>query len=84
MAQILINGICSGSETKHSAKSGKDYTITRFVEVPSLQGFDLFGDFNLQPSQEVKQYVFEAGIEALKFPKLISVNPVSAVTPVKK
>jgi len=80
MAKIIIVGRCGGTQTKHSTKSGKDYSITRFSEVPSMDTVDLFGDFKLPASDEVKEYVFEGGIGALNFPKLISAN----VVPPKK
>lgn len=85
MAQLIVNAMCSGTETKHSSNSGKDYQITTFVEMPSMKSFQLFGDFQLPLSQEVKQYIFETGVDAsgkLSFPKLVSSLPVPA--PVKK
>ena len=82
MAKIIITGLCSGTETKHSAKSGKDYQVTSFAEIPSMKSIQLFGDFGLPLSREVKEYVFEAGVTGLEFPRLISSG--ADVPPVKK
>ena len=84
MAKIVIVGRCGGTLTKHSVKSGKDYQITRFSEVPSMDMVDLFGDFKLEPSDEVREYVFEAGIGSLNFPKLVSSVVVSPASSPKK
>jgi hypothetical protein len=87
LMQFMFNGMCSGTETKNAKKTGNPYQITTFVELPSMHSFQLFGDFQLPMSQEVKQYVFEAGIGQngnIEFPKLISVNPLAAAAPVKK
>lgn len=83
MALIVITGRTGGTQEKVSMKSGspKPYFVTRFSEVGSMDNVDLFGDFKIEPSDEVKEYRFEAGIQQLNFPKLLSV---SAVHPVKK
>jgi hypothetical protein len=79
--QFTFQGMCSGTETKKAKKTGNDYSITTFVEMPAMKSFQLFGDFQLPMSQEVKQYVFEAALSSdgkLEFPKLISASAVSA------
>jgi hypothetical protein len=65
MANITFKGICSGTSTKHSNKSGNDYKITSFVEVPSLNKFEVFGDLGLSAHEDVREYVLEAGITGL-------------------
>lgn len=83
--QIIFDGLCSGTETKHSEKSGKDYQITSFVEMPAMKSFQFFGNFELVASLEVKRYTFEASVGKngnLEFPRLVSVAPVPA--PLKK
>jgi hypothetical protein len=75
MAKIMFSGLCSGTVTRHSDKSGKDYSITSFVEYPSLQKFEVFGDLGLVAHLEVKDYVLEAGVEKLSFPKVVSAIP---------
>ncbi len=65
MATITFKGICSGTATKHSNKSGNDYKITSFVEVPSLNKFEVFGDLGLSAHEDVREYVFEAGVTGL-------------------
>ena len=80
-----FTGMCSGTETKNAKKTGNPYHITTFVEMPAMKSFQLFGDFQLPLSQEVKQYVFEASLSSdgkLEFPKLVSVLPAPAVAPV--
>lgn len=84
MAKIVIVGRCSGTEVRHSNKSGKDYSVTRWSEVPSMKSVELFGDFGLAPSDEVREYVLEAGIKELTFPALVSNNPVPAPAPAPK
>lgn len=84
MAKIIITGMCSGTDKRHSDKSGKDYTLTTFAEIPSMKSIQLFGDFGLPLSTEVKEYVFEASFQdgRMAFPTFVSVNPVTP--PVKK
>ena len=65
MAKITFRGMCSGTSTKHSKKSGNDYQITSFVEVPSLNKFEVFGDLGLPAHEDVRDYVLEAGITGL-------------------
>jgi len=65
MAEIRFKGLCSGSSTKLSSKSGKNYTITSFVELPSLNKFEVFGDLGLPAHEDVREYVIEAGITGL-------------------
>ena len=66
MAQITFKGICSGTQSKHSTKKNSDYKITAFVEIPSLQKFEVFGDLGLSAHDDVRDYVLEAGIVGLR------------------
>jgi len=70
MATISFKGLCSGTETKHSNKSGKDYQITKFVEIPSLQGFEVFGDLGLSSHDDVREYVLDANVVTLSSVKV--------------
>lgn len=72
MATITFKGICSGTETKNSKKSGRDYQITKFVEIPSLKSFEVFGDLGLSAHEDVREYVLDAGIVSLSEVKVKS------------
>lgn len=72
MAKIQFKGLCSGTETKLSKKSGKDYQITKFVEMPSLQTFEVFGDLGLAAHEDVREYVLEANVTGLGNVKVVS------------
>lgn len=65
MAQITFKGLCSGTQTRHSNKSNKDYQITSFVEIPSLNKFEVFGNLGLVAHEDVRDYVFDAGVVGL-------------------
>lgn len=78
MAQITFKGLCSGTETKHSNKSGKYYQITKFVEIPSLQSFEVFGDLALAAHEDVREYVLDANIVSLGNVKVK--NPASSTS----
>jgi len=82
--KIVVVGMCSAAESRHSQRTGKDYFVTTFVESPSLKSFEFFGDFGLVASREDKEYIFEASLSKdgkVEFPKLISVTPVPAPAP---
>ena len=66
MAQITFKGICSGTQAKISTKKGTAYKITSFVEIPSLQKFEVFGDLGLSAHEDARDYVLEAGIVGLQ------------------
>ncbi|MBI5945353.1 MAG: hypothetical protein HY864_13370 [Chloroflexi bacterium] len=65
MATISFKGICSGTNEKVSTKKGTKYKITSFVEIPSLNKFEVFGDLGLSPHDDPREYTFEAGIVGL-------------------
>jgi hypothetical protein len=65
MAIISFKGICSGTAEKVGQKSGKPYKITSFVEIPSLNKFEVFGDLGLPAHEDARDYVLEAGVVGL-------------------
>jgi len=65
MAQIAFKGICSGTTTKISTKTGKPYSITTFVELPSLKRFEVFGDLKLAAHEDAREYNITADIVQL-------------------
>jgi len=65
MASVSFKGICSGTTTKVSTKTGKPYSITTFVEIPSLKRFEVFGDLKLSAHEDAREYVFTADIVQL-------------------
>jgi hypothetical protein len=66
MAEIRFKGICSGTVAKHSAKKNSDYKITTFVEIPSLQKFEVFGDLGLAAHDDAREYVIEGAVISLQ------------------
>lgn len=72
MAAVKFRGLCSGTQVKNKRDGSGTYTITRFVEVPSMRPFDVFGDLGLKPSEEVREYEFEATITGLSEVKLVN------------
>jgi hypothetical protein len=65
MAFITFKGICSGTTTKVSTKTGKPYSITTFVEIPSLKRFEVFGDLKLPAHEDARDYAITADIVQL-------------------
>lgn len=65
MAQITFKGLCSGTEERISSKSQKPYKITKFVELPSLATFEVFGDLGLPAHEDPREYVFDANVVQL-------------------
>jgi len=79
MPRISFTAICSGTVQKVGRTSGKAYQITRFVEIPSLQVIEVFGDLGLLPHADARDYVLEGGLsKGIDFPVLISPLPVVA------
>lgn len=81
MAVIQFRGACSGTVAKHSAKKNVDYSITRFVEYPSLRPIEIFGDLGLVAHEDFRDYVLEADITGLQNVVVHSAAP--AVAPAK-
>jgi hypothetical protein len=79
MAKIQFRGVCSGTEERLSKKTGNPYKITKFVEFPSLQTFEVFGDLGLPAHEDVRDYVLEASVTGLGNVKVVS----PTVTPKK-
>jgi len=75
MATITFKGLCSGTDKRHSTKKNTDYTITKFVEVPSLQTFEVFGDLGLPAHDDVREYTIEANVVTLGNVKIIKPAP---------
>ena len=73
MAKIQFRGMCSGSQKKDKRDGSGSYTVTRFVEVPSMQSFDVFGDLGLPASDQVQDYQLDADIVNLRNVKLSGV-----------
>lgn len=84
MARITFKGLCSGTETRHSTKSNKDYQITKFVEIPSLQSFEVFGDLGLAAHEDVREYVIDASIVQLGNVKVQTAGGVAPAPAPKK
>jgi len=72
VAKIAFRGLCSGTEKRHSAKKGTDYTITKFVELPSLSTFEVFGDLGLPAHEDSREYVLDANVVSLGNVKVIT------------
>ena len=70
--KISFRGICSGTETKKSLKSGKDYQITKFVELPSMKVLEVFGDLGLPVSETPVQWDLEGEVTAVRSVKVIA------------
>ena len=64
MAQVKFVGMCSGTESKVSKKGG-NYSITRFVEFPSMNTFEIFGDLGLARSETPREYILEGELIGL-------------------
>lgn len=79
MAVIKFRGMCSGTQKKVSKSKGTEYSVTTFVEVPSLKPFDVFGDLGLPAHEDVRDYELEANIVQLG-----NVAVKNGVSPVKK
>lgn len=60
---LKFRGLCSGTETKISKKSGQPYQITRFVEMPSLKTFEVFGDLGIPVTMEPTDWELQGDIE---------------------
>ena len=75
MAQIIFNGLCSGSVTKTSGKTGKPYTMTTFVELPSLNKFEVFGDLGLPAHSDARPYVLDGNIVSLGNVSVVPASP---------
>lgn len=65
MAQVSFRGMCKGTETKTSQKTGNPYKITSFVDMDTFKTFEVFGDLGLSPDTSPKQYVLSAVIGSL-------------------
>jgi hypothetical protein len=72
MANVSVTALCGGTETKISAKTKNPYQITKFVEVPSMVPFEVFGDLGLPVSMTPVQFEFECGITGLSNVKVLS------------
>lgn len=75
MAQISFNGLCSGSVTKTSSKTGKPYTMTTFVELPSLNKFEVFGDLGLVAHSDPRPYILEGNVVSLGNVSVVPASP---------
>jgi hypothetical protein len=72
--EIRFRGMCSGTEKRHSNKTGNDYTITKFVEVPSMSVLDVFGDLKLGSSESVQEYVLEGDVTGINNCRVVSAS----------
>ena len=83
MAVIQFRGACSGTVAKHSSKKNVDYSITRFVEYPSLRPIEIFGDLGLGAHEDFRDYVLEADITGLQNVVVHSAAPAAPAAPAK-
>jgi hypothetical protein len=67
-----FRGLCSGTETRISKTSQQPYQITKFVEFPSLNTFEVFGDLGIPPTLEAVDWEMEGQIEKVNKVKIIS------------
>lgn len=72
MAKISFRGVCSGTETRKSKKTGNEYQITTFVEFPTLKPFEVFGDLGLKAHEDVRDYELEANVTGLGNVRVLS------------
>jgi len=70
--QLTFQGLCKGTEKKHSTKSNQDYYITKFVELPSMNTFEAFGDLGLPVSLVPTQFVLEAEVVQIRNVSVVS------------
>lgn len=82
MAKIVFRGMCSGTQTKISKSKGTEYKVTTFVEMPSLQKFDVFGDLGLTAHEDARDYELDATVVNLA--NVVVKLPTSTPVPPKK
>lgn len=81
MAKIMFLGMCMGTVTKTSQKTGKPYSVTTFTDLSGndAPSFQVFGDLGLSRDLTPREYVLEGSI--------VNVNNVSVLpgaAPAKK
>lgn len=72
--RLAFRGICNGTETKVSGKSGKPYQITKFCEFPSLNTFEVFGDLGIAPTLEPVDWELDGQILSVSNVKVLTGN----------
>jgi len=80
---LKFRGMCSGTEVRNSPKSGKDYQVTKFVELPSMNVLTVFGDLGLSLSAEPQDWEFECSVENASRVKVVAGGLRSKNAPVK-
>ena len=83
MAIVTFTGLCGGTAEKVSQKKNT-YKITKFVELPSMTTFEVFGNLGLARSDVPRNYVLEGEITGLNHVVVRSGSePVDVIAPVK-
>jgi len=69
---INFRGICSGTETRISRRTGQPYQVTTFVELPSMKLLEVFGDLGLPVTETPVQWSLDATVKQIENVKILS------------
>jgi hypothetical protein len=72
MAKVIVYGVCNGTQSLTSKKTGKEYKVTSFVDFDNFQTFQVFGDLGLSKDVTPREYQLEGTVLSLSSVKLLS------------